>query len=523
MKSERIYKFFREFGRLINKNRGYYFFLAGIGFYWAVFFSFSDFVSVPCSSFKDYLNNGIQWACVSFVPVLCWMFISMNKYLFAVLFPLLSVICGILTYFRYAYKFVLNSTMLYTVFNNDIRITAELVSPYLILFIFINLIISFLFVRYRWKLKLYRKPYLFSFNTFLGLSLFFLMFRGNSPVERMIEKRIPANLVYTTFDYYKGKIDIAKERKRSFTYVESKCDSVTVVFVIGESLRPDHLSINGYSRKTTPNLDTLNVISFPHVTSPYSYTNEAVPYLMTRTDTLHSQRAYKERSFIDVFKEGGFHTSWISNQDSEKPYVYFINEADTVFYVNQSHNVYSFDQWLDEDMLPFYNQMVDSEISKKLIILHTIGSHWWYNLHYTKDFEVYKPVLKSKIVSSCTDEEFRNSYDNTVLYTDYILSEIINKLKDKNAVLIFVSDHGEALGDDSFYLHGVSHPSMLRTAMFVWMSEKYKSLHPEYLENALKNREKSYMTDFVFPSVIDAGCLDTDVLDKGKSIFRNAD
>ena len=413
--------------------------------------------------------------------------------------------------------------MLYTAFNNDIRITAELISPYLILFILINLVISFLFVWYRFKLDIYKKSYLFSFNSFLVLILFFLMFQGSSPIKRMIEKRIPANLVFTTLDYYKGKMDIARERERSFAYVESECDSVTVVFVIGESLRPDHLSINGYSRKTTPNLDTLGIISFPHVMSPYSFTNEAVPYLMTRTDTLHKQRAYKERSFIDVFKEGGFYTSWISNQDSEKPYVYFINEADTVFYVNQSHNVYSFDQWLDEDILPYYDEMVDYDTSKKLIILHTIGSHWWYNLHYTKDYEVYKPVLKSKIVSYCTDEEFRNSYDNTVLYTDYILSEIINKLKDKNAVLIFVSDHGEALGDDSFYLHGVSHPSMLRTAMFVWMSEKYKSLHPDYVENALKNREKSYMTDFVFPSIIDAGCLNTDILVKDKSIFRNAD
>lgn len=205
--------------------------------------------------------------------------------------------------------------MLYTAFNNDVRITAELISPYLVLFVLINLFISFLFVRYLWKMKIYRKSCLFSFNTFCAFSLFFLMFQGNSPVKRMIEKRIPANLVFTTLDYYKGKTDIAKERERSFDYVESECDSIAVVLVIGESLRPDHLSVNVYFRKTTPNLDTLGVISFPNVNSLYSITNQALPYLMTRTDTLHADRAYKERSFIDVFKAGGFHTSWISNQD----------------------------------------------------------------------------------------------------------------------------------------------------------------------------------------------------------------
>ena len=63
----------------------------------------------------------------------------------------------------------------------------------------------------------------------------------------------------------------------------------------------------------------------------------------------------------------------------------------------------------------------------------------------------------------------------------------------------------------------------LTPAMFVWMSEKYKSLHPEHLENALKNKDKSYMTDFVFPSIIDAGCLDTDILVKSKSIFASSE
>ena len=117
MKSIWGYKFFREFGNILYKNKSYYCFLIGIGFYWALFFTLSDFISIPCSSFKDCVGNGIQWACVSFVPFLCWVFVSMNKYLFALLFPLFSIICAVLTYFRYAYKFVLNSMMLYTIYS----------------------------------------------------------------------------------------------------------------------------------------------------------------------------------------------------------------------------------------------------------------------------------------------------------------------------------------------------------------------------------------------------------------------
>ena len=98
MKSIRAYKFFREFGNILYRNKSYYCFLIGTGFYWALFFTLSDFIFIPCSSFKDYVGNGIQWA-----------FVSMNKYLFAFLFPLFSIICAVLTYFGYAYKFVLNS------------------------------------------------------------------------------------------------------------------------------------------------------------------------------------------------------------------------------------------------------------------------------------------------------------------------------------------------------------------------------------------------------------------------------
>ena len=71
MKSIRAYKFFREFGNILYRNKSYYCFLIGTGFYWALFFTLSDFIFIPCSSFKDYVDNGIQWACVSFVPFLC--------------------------------------------------------------------------------------------------------------------------------------------------------------------------------------------------------------------------------------------------------------------------------------------------------------------------------------------------------------------------------------------------------------------------------------------------------------------
>ena len=191
-----------------------------------------------------------------------------------------------------------------------------------------------------------------------------------------------------------------------------------------------------------------------------------------------------------------------------------------IFYVNRSHDVYSFDQWLDEDILPYYNRMIDSEYSKKLVILHTIGSHWWYNLHYTKKYEVYKPVLKSKIISYCTDEEIKNSYDNTILYTDYFLSNLINRLKDEKAILIYQSDHGEALGEDGIWLHAVESPFVHQAACMVWMSDKYKEAYPDNYTKAKENSVKKFRTDYLFHSILDAGGIGSEYINDSMSIFR---
>ena len=113
-----------------------------------------------------------------------------------------------------------------------------------------------------------------------------------------------------------------------------------------------------------------------------------------------------------------------------------------------------------------------------------------------------------------------NSYDNTILYTDYFLAEVINRLRDRKAVLLYQSDHGEALGEEGVWLHASDSPAAHRAAGFVWLSPAYEAAHPTYLEALRRNASRPYRTDYLFHSVLDAGAVRSPYLDASLSVFN---
>ncbi|MCC8145775.1 MAG: phosphoethanolamine transferase, partial [Bacteroidales bacterium] len=334
-------------------------------------------------------------------------------------------------------------------------------------------------------------------------------------------ERIPFNLYFITSSYISQKEEILKKRGNLGEIIScGSQDNLQVIFILGESLRADHLGFNGYQRNTTPNLSNEDIISFTNIYSEYTYTNASIPHILTSADSIHPERAYKERSFIDLFKKCGYYTSWLANQESAKTYVYFMNECDTLVFNNINKSTYVFDKWLDEDLLPSFHWLLHNKKQKQLIIMHTIGSHWYYNSHFPNEFQNYDPITKSRIVNSNSPEEMINSYDNTILYTDYFISKVINELKDKNAIVFYLSDHGEALGEEGIWLHAANVYSTHYPACFVWMSDIYKMEYPDKYNAAKKNKEAFFRTDFLFPSILEAAGIESDVVNKSLSIFR---
>lgn len=495
----------------------FYLFSLVATFFLAISFTSADFLTIPVSTGKDLLIIAFQWSVITMVLFFITILLAANKIVFAITFPLLTFLSSLLAWFRFTMNATLTPMLLDAALQNDMRTSGDLVSPGLLVFVFITFGLSIAFVVYRIKRVTIRSSI---YPVLIGGLLLFSVTRINA-IKYPISERIPFNIYYTFMKYWEEKQVISEERIDLTEGTQCSDEEVTVVFVLGESLRPDHLGLNGYERNTTPLLSKEDIISYPFIYAEQTYTNSSVPYILTRADSTDYSRAYTEKSFISFFKACDFYTVWLANQEAADTYVYFMNECDSLFHVNINKSSYVvFDRWVDGDLLPLFDNALEVDRKKKLIVLHTIGSHWWYNSHFTDEFARFQPTVNSKIISSCTQEEMINSYDNTILYTDYFLSNLINRLKDEKAILIYQSDHGEALGEDGIWLHAVESPFVHQAACMVWMSDKYKEAYPDNYTKAKENSVKKFRTDYLFHSILDAGGIGSEYINDSMSIFR---
>lgn len=485
---------------------------------YALIFTLSEFSDSPYSNFHDFMVLAFQWVAIAVGTFGLLYLLSINKYIFAITFPLLVAFSTVLAYYRYTVNATLTPMTIELALINDLRTNMQVVSWQLISLILLSLVVSVAIVWLRWKKISFTRPYI---HLIVALGIIFMTNSFIPQLKRPLTQRMPYSIYYNFKLYFEIR-DVAAEQRETFTSESvANSDSLVVVFVIGESLRNDHLQINGYERETTPYLmEEDNLVSLTDIYGAECFTHTSVPQIMTRADSANPQRAYDEQSFVTIFKDAGFRTTWIANQESVATYAYFMNECDTLIYVNGDKSVYTFDKWLDEDILPHLENELQDDNPTQLHILHSIGSHWWYNSHYTDEFERYTPVIKSRVVSSNTQEEMINSYDNTILYTDYFIKETIDLIRDKKSILIFLSDHGESLGEDGYYLHGADRPELHYPAAFVWYSDKYAQSFPDMIENLKDNSDKKYRSDYLFHSIIDAADITTEYIEPQLSIFR---
>jgi glucan phosphoethanolaminetransferase (alkaline phosphatase superfamily) len=274
---------------------------------------------------------------------------------------------------------------------------------------------------------------------------------------------------------------------------------------VGEAMRADHISLNGYYRETFPLMKREDPVSFKNIYSEWTYTIKSLPHIFTRADSINHRPSTHEKTFISIFNACNYKSWWIGDQDLNKYLLPIANECD-------SFQLFSFDKEekrLDGQMLPAISKALNSTVSKKLIVVHQFGCHWWYPSGYPKEFEKFTPVLKGKSITNDDSLKIVNSYDNVACYTDYFLSEIVEMLKDKNAIMIYLSDHGELLGEEGKWIHAQGTKYEKNPACILWFSEKYKEKFPEKVKAALLNKDKRFRTDFLFHTILDAGEIES--------------
>lgn len=443
--------------------------------------------------------------------------LGLNKYIAWISLPIFSLGGAAVSYFRVAFHATITPMIVDATLHTNSGTIAGVISWQLIVWIVLNLLIAGGFIWWRNRIEKQPKAWL---QALVMVLLLLVYYNANGRLKFSINQRYPYNIVHGVVEYSQQQQQLSTERSVLAYEAKAIPDSIDVVFVLGEAVRADHLQLNGYERETNPILTTrTNVVSLPHVYSEYTYTSSSVPVILSPADNLHPERSGTHSSFIRVLNENGFHSAWLSNQDNGRSYISFIHEADTVLFPNASKSVFVFDPWYDEQLLGPLDALLQHESARNIYVFHTIGSHWYYDLHVPSALHFFTPTTTNRIVTYNTQEQVINSYDNTVRYMDLFVDSLIQRIESRCAILIFLSDHGEALGEDGQYLHASDNEALHLPACIVWYSNAFATAYPEKIKALLANKDKRYRTDFLYYSILSATGIESEGDNPSVDIF----
>lgn len=375
-------------------------------------------------------------------------------------------------------------------------------------------------------------------NSFLDNETNFLVEEKNSLLQEL-KQTYPLGLVISISDLYQEqrKINVAFEKHQQFSFqassLRSDQDKQLVVLVIGETSRRANWQLNGYTRQTNPLLSKQdNLINFSDMLGVSAATRSAIPMLLTRKpESQVYQYDFPERSIISAFKEAGFSTYWLSNQQKFGAYdtstSVYAKEADKINFLNKTN--YTNQGETDDIILPEFKKILNNAINKKLIVIHALGSHFDYSHRYPTEFDIFKPSLNDLDGYSLQDRNYKqqmiNSYDNSILFTDYVLNEVIESIKEKKqteSFLLFSSDHGEDLFDNSCDKsgHGNETAYNFEIASFAWYSDSFAANNEDKVQYLQSNQHKKINQTLIFPTLIDAADIDISNYPRKRSILN---
>ncbi len=297
-----------------------------------------------------------------------------------------------------------------------------------------------------------------------------------------------------------------------------------IILVIGETARADRFALNGYARDTNPELRRQRVLSFTNATSCGTATAVSVPCMFSALGRAHysADEAKSHDNVLDVLARSGVRILWRDNNSDSK------GVAERVRYENfrsPQRNPVCDPECRDVGMLDGLQDFIrENQGHDILIVLHQMGSHGpEYYKRYPAAFEKFKPVCRSGELQACSKAELDNAYDNTILYTDHFLSRVIDFLKpydrSHETAMLYVSDHGESLGERHMYLHGAPYAfapdAQTHVPAVLWFGENFD--YP--FDVAQRHRDRPVSHDDLFCSLLIAFERETRVCEGMKKLF----
>ena len=341
------------------------------------------------------------------------------------------------------------------------------------------------------------------------------LFRNN---KELVKSLSPSNSIAASYSWYSHNrlsnlplVRIGEDAHQQARMQQGPRKNLTIL-IVGETSREANFSLGGYPRETNPRLSQDNVVWFPKTTSCGTATAVSVPCMfsnMPRKD-YDDQLAAHQEGLLDIIQRAGIQVLWNENDGGCK------GACDRV--PNQDMNALKVpDQCIngecyDEVLFHGLSEYIDGLQKDGVIVLHTIGSHGptYYN-RYPPAFRKFTPTCETSQIQSCTQEQLTNTYDNTILYVDYIVDKAIKLLQSKQdkftTSLVYLSDHGESLGENGVYLHGlpwsIAPEEQKHIPMVMWLSDDYQKRYG-VSDTCLKKHasEQNYSQDNLFSTML---------------------
>lgn len=463
---------------------------------------------------------------------------------------LLLLLAGFATHYMLMYGIVVDTPMLVNVLQTDTREARDQLSWQLLITVLFTAVLPIVWLwrqavaTTHWRQQVLRNIGLLVGSLVLAFGTTQLVFQDFSSLMRnYTEMRYqinPLNSLYAVLDMTvipseqaRGPMQaLGEDAHIAPRSLDTPQRPRLLVFVLGETARSQNFSLNGYTRNTNPQLAKENVTSFTHVSSCGTSTAESLPCMFSHLGRRgFDQRSHEFENMLDVLQRAGYAVLWMDNQSGCK------SQCARVPYVNTSNlklpDYCDADECRDTVMLA----RIDAELAKlpaqrrargTVVVMHQMGSHGpAYFKRSPAAFKPFMPECTDTSLSQCNREQVVNAYDNTLVFTDHFLSRVIAWLKDQEktstAAMLYVSDHGESLGEKNMYLHGlpysVAPPEQTTVPMITWLSPGFEQRHRVSTRCLQSQRDKPLSHDHLFHSVLGLMSVQTSVYQREMDFF----
>lgn len=387
---------------------------------------------------------------------------------------------------------------------------------------------AFIFHRkYHITKKMRRNSLLVGIPTMLlGALLLHPAAEHNNDKPVFLDEIFPVNVIYNAQLGIRVHLAMLNYEKSSdgFTFNAERTDvpkqREIYVYMIGEAARAADWSLYGYGRETNPCLSKRSdIYPFRNVLTQSNTTHKSVPMFLTSAWAGNHSEMYSRKGLPQLFREAGFKTYFISNQNPQGAMVDKLGcQADEVVYIGAPR--------YDMQLLHMMDRIIASSTEQKMFfILHCYGSHFSYHQRYPETESFFTPD-EDVSISAQNVPLLTNSYDNSIRYADKVLNSIIEYLNAQNAcsALLYCSDHGEDLFDDSRnrFLH--ASPTVtyyqLHIPSLAWFSKQYRDRYPEHVKAAADNAYAPATTHSMFHTIADIASIYCQYIDQSVSLVN---